>query len=246
MRKRLYLLCGILAMSVALIPFHKTVRRYAIGAYHIAKGRATVGDRLTELGEATRTRLKPHFEAQGVDYPPAHITFVGLKKERELELWAGSQKGDQRLICRYPVIGMSGQLGPKMLEGDHQVPEGVYEVESLNPNSMFYLSLRLNYPNSFDSRMAKAEQREFPGSDIFIHGGSASVGCLAMGDPAAEELFVLVADSGTDSVVVILSPVDFRETPDFDAPGNAPSWTPELYRTIRAALTELRHGSGAG
>ena len=54
------------------------------------------------------------------------------------------------MICVYPVLGASGVLGPKLKEGDRQVPEGVYRVPELNPNSDFHLSLRLDYPNEFD------------------------------------------------------------------------------------------------
>ena len=49
-----------------------------------------------------------------------------------------------------PVLGASGGLGPKLREGDRQVPEGVYSIVYLNPNSVAHLSLALGYPNAFD------------------------------------------------------------------------------------------------
>lgn len=231
-------MCASLGLFIVLIPFRNTVRRYAIGAYQVAKGK-TVNDRLEELRRATRDRLQPLFAARDAEYPPPFVTTVGLKKVRVLEVWAGTKHDDQKLITTYPILGTSGKLGPKPLEGDHQVPEGLYEVESLNPGSMFYLSLRLNYPNEFDREMAKAEKREYPGSDIFVHGGTSSIGCLAMGDPAAEELFVMATDSGLEGVTVILSPVDFRKISDFSVPNEVPSWTQELYRSIETKLLGL-------
>jgi hypothetical protein len=45
-----------------------------------------------------------------------------------------------------------------------------------------------------------------------IHGDARSRGCLAMGDPASEDLFVLAALTGIENVKVILTPVDFPET----------------------------------
>jgi murein L,D-transpeptidase YafK len=71
--------------------------------------------------------------------------------------------------------------------------------------------MKLNYPNSFDLQHAGREDRTKPGSNIFIHGRTASIGCLAMGDPAIEELFVLVQKVGHEHVLVLISPHDARK-----------------------------------
>jgi murein L,D-transpeptidase YafK len=131
-------------------------------------------------------------------------------------------------------------LGPKLQEGDNQVPEGLYRIESLNPNSAFHLALRTNYPNAFDREKARHDGRIYPGSDIMIHGSTASIGCLAMGNPAAEELFVLTAGTGIENIDVILSPVDFRVR---DLPADMPplpSWASGLYAEIRKRLARFR------
>lgn len=73
-----------------------------------------------------------------------------------------------------------------------------------------------------------------------IHGKSSSVGCLAMGDPAIEELFVLAAESGIENLSVILSPVDFRTEAYPDNLDGLPAWTPELYDAIRQEMLKLR------
>jgi hypothetical protein len=66
-----------------------------------------------------------------------------------------------------------------------------------------------------------------------------SIGCLAMGDEAAEDLFVLAADTGLKDISVILSPVDFRRGKTVPAAVKRPSWTDTLYAEIRARLQEL-------
>ena len=99
---------------------------------------------------------------------------------------------------------------PEVERGDMQVPEGLYRIESLNPNSLYHLALRVNYPNQFDKSKGKAEKRNDLGCDIMIHGKNCSIGCLAMGDEAVEELFVLAGETGIENITVILSPVDFR------------------------------------
>lgn len=200
--------------------------------------RKTVGDRVAEFGGVVRERLLPRFEKIGVAYPPRKIVFVGLKDERELEVWV-SDGGALRHLKTYPILGASGTLGPKLAEGDRQVPEGLYRIELLNPNSLFHLSLRVSYPNAFDRAKAEAEGRTNLGGDIMIHGKRASIGCLAVGDEAAEDLFVLAAEAGVENIAVILSPVDFRVRSLPDALPDLPEWTSELYREIKRELVKL-------
>lgn len=204
------------------------------------RGRASVADRLAEYGPAARTRLAPAFAAAGVAYPPARLILVGLKDEMRLEVWAADAAGPFRFVHVYPILAASGELGPKLREGDLQTPEGLYKIEALNPNSRFHLSLRLNYPNEFDLYHARREGRSAPGSDIMIHGAAVSIGCLAMGDPAIEELFTLTAETGRENVRVILSPADFRTRGDFQPGPDAPPWTAELYAEIRRELAALQ------
>lgn len=121
-----------------------------------------------------------------------------------------------------------------------QVPEGFYAIESLNPNSAYHLSLRVSYPNAQDRLQAKAEGRTKLGGDIMIHGKALSAGCLAMGDEAAEELFVLAALTGIDRIRVILSPVDFRKT---ELPADLPplpAWVSTLHASLKTELLKFK------
>lgn len=210
--------------------------RPASAVLQIAKGRKTVADRLAEHGPAVRDRLAPDFSAAGVAYPPRHVAFVGLKDEKRLEIWVAGGDGAWKPLKNYPILGLSGTLGPKLREGDRQVPEGIYRIESLNPNSLYHLSLRLDYPNADDRRRGIEDGRDALGSDIMIHGSDCSIGCLAMGDPAAEDLFLLAADAGIENVSVLLCPVDFRIRPLPAAMPGLPPWTPDLYATLRDRL----------
>jgi hypothetical protein len=200
-------------------------------------GSHSIEDRLRQYGPAAAARLSPKFAAAGVRYPPARATLVGLKGERELRIYAATADGQLKHIVTYPIRGASGAVGPKLREGDRQVPEGVYSIESLNPNSRFHLSLRVGYPNEFDRARAQEDGRTALGGDIMIHGGSASIGCLAMGDEAAEDLFVLAAACGMQNVRVILAPCDLRSGA---APTEGvPNWTAGLYDSLRGVLSEL-------
>lgn len=203
----------------------------------------TVATRLAQYGAAARARLADDFAAAGVGYPPAEVTLVAIKDEARLEVWARRDAAAWAWIADYPVLAASGGAGPKLREGDGQVPEGIYAIDWLNPRSDYHLSLHVDYPNAFDRAHAAADGRAALGGAIMIHGSDVSIGCLAMGDPAIEELFTLVADTGLwhggdrsrPRVRVLLTPTDLRDhgrAPPADAPG----WTGALYRTLEAAL----------
>ncbi len=172
-------------------------------------------------------------------YPPRELIFVGLKEEKTLEIYAKSGTNDFKLIHAYPILAASGVAGPKLREGDRQVPEGIYEIELLNPNSSYHLSMRIGYPNEFDRAQAAKEKRTKLGGDIMIHGKAKSVGCLAMGDEAAEDLFVLAADTDIKNITVILSPVDFRAGKSLPKDAKLTDWTPALHEEVKARLAKL-------
>lgn len=206
-------------------------------------GRQTVAAAVERYGDDARARLVPHFESAGVAYPPTRVLLLANKEDAWLEIWgADGDDAAYRLVHRYPIKKLSGELGPKLREGDRQVPEGVYAVEGLNPNSSYHLSMKLDYPNAFDRARAAEDGRANPGSNIFIHGKAQSVGCLAMGDPAIEELFVLAADVGIDRVHVVIAPRDPRIAGWDAAPPGVPAWTADLYEAVATELAVLPLG----
>jgi len=224
---------GVIALVAAILSRHG--RWLWVPAYRAVAGERSVDDVLKAYGPAAGKRFLPRFDRAGVPYPPTRIALLGFKAEKRLELWA-EKDGTWAFIHAYPVLAASGTTGPKLREGDRQVPEGIYKLEYLNPNSSYHLSLKINYPNAFDLKHAKAEGRSQPGGDIFIHGKSVSIGCLAMGDAAIEELFCLVARVGASNVTVILAPNDLRTAKPVTDLKTAPTWVPQLYQQIRAAL----------
>lgn len=226
-------------LCVLAVPFRQRIQALGAAAVQRVRGRKTIAERVAEFGPAVRARLAADLRRVGAEWPPDRVVLVGLKAEKRLEVWVGTPP---RLLRSYPMLGASGVLGPKRREGDCQVPEGLYRVESLNPNSLYHLALRLDYPNEFDRQKGERDGRTDLGSDIMIHGRDCSIGCLAMGDPAAEDLFVLAAETGVANVSVILAPVDFRIRGLPTSMPPVPSWTPELYARIRKEL----HGLGRG
>src|SRR5579862_4701724 len=120
-------------------------RRFSDVSERVATKRKekTVADCLAEYGGAVQERLGPYFAKAQVAYPPSGLVFVGLKEEKELEIYAAGVDGRYRFVRTYPILAASGHAGPKLREGDRQVPEGLYRIASLNPNSLYHLALRI-------------------------------------------------------------------------------------------------------
>lgn len=203
------------------------------------KTRYTLKQRLAEISPAALARVTAKYEKAKASWPPAELAFVAIKDNKALEVYSRPQDGEWQFVHRYKVLAASGASGPKLQRGDKQVPEGVYRISYLNPNSAYHVSLRVNYPNSFDRQMAKKDGRKDLGGDIMIHGKNVSAGCLAVGDPSAEELFVLAAEVGMKNVKVIIAPTDFRRKQNAVLKVG-PEWVPELYTEIASAMGEFK------
>jgi murein L,D-transpeptidase YafK len=132
-----------------------------------------------------------------------------FKEEAELEVWKQDNTGHFQLLKTFPICRWSGDLGPKLYEGDRQAPEGFYTVtpELMNPNSSFYLSINTGYPNSFD----KANKRD--GSLLMIHGDCWSRGCYAMTDEQIGEIYSLARDALLGRPSFQIQAYPFRLTP---------------------------------
>lgn len=231
------LLAAVIVAPRAVYRATEPLRALVRPVTNVVLSRESVDERLEHVGPDARRRLRPHFERASVSYPPDQVRLVALKRERRLEVYARETGEAYRRVMDYPIVAASGELGPKLRRGDEQVPEGVYDITALNPNSRFYLSLRVSYPNSMDRRRARDDGRKDLGGDIYVHGGGASIGCLAMGDEVAEDLFVLASDVGLHGVDIVIAPADLRDIlPNDVLAEDAPTWLGERYRRIRSAL----------
>ena len=146
--------------------------------YPLWRGHRTTEQVMERYSDIADERMKPAFAKAGVPFPPERISLLAFKEERVMELWAW-HRAKWVHVLDWPVLGASGKSGPKLREGDKQVPEGYYRVTLLNPNSNFHLSMKLDYPNAFDRTHATSDGRDRLGGNIFIHGTKSSVGCLA-------------------------------------------------------------------
>ena len=114
-----------------------------------------------------------------------------FKQEAELEVWKQDRSGRFALLKTYPICRWSGDLGPKVREGDRQAPEGFYSITpaQMNPQSAYYLSFNTGYPNAFDKALGRS------GSQLMVHGDCSSRGCYAMTDEQIAEIYSLGRES---------------------------------------------------
>jgi murein L,D-transpeptidase YafK len=141
----------------------------------------------------------------------APIVIRAFKQESELEVWKQDSSGKMALLKTYPMCRWSGQLGPKQREGDRQVPEGFYSFSQgqMNPNSSFYLSFNVGYPNAVDRQLGRT------GAHIMVHGDCSSMGCFAMTDGQVADIYALTREAfagGQSSIQMQSFP--FRMTPE--------------------------------
>jgi murein L,D-transpeptidase YafK len=123
---------------------------------------------------------------------PGSPVFVRIfKEESELEIWKQRDDGRFYHFKTYPICNWSGELGPKLVHGDKQAPEGFYNVTPvlMNPNSKFYLSFNVGYPNSFDRALGRT------GDSVMVHGKCRSAGCYAMTDALVEEIYGITREA---------------------------------------------------
>ena len=114
-----------------------------------------------------------------------------FKQEAELEVWKQDRTGRFALLKTYPICRWSGDLGPKVREGDRQAPEGFYAITpaQMNPTSAYYLSFNTGYPNAYDRALGHT------GSELMVHGDCSSRGCYAMTDEQIAEIYALGRES---------------------------------------------------
>src|SRR6187397_1178839 len=135
--------------------------------------------------------LKKQFEDKKLVWPAKYVYIRSFKYDSQLEIWVKNDKKDPyRLFKTYKICALAGTLGPKRMQGDYQVPEGFYHVNEFNPNSIYHLSLGLNYPNMSDKMLSDSLQ---PGGDIYIHGSCVTTGCIPITNQQIEELYILAA-----------------------------------------------------
>ncbi len=151
------------------------------------------GDSLSTGAKANRPipdKLLADIETKNMDKGSPMLVRL-FKQEAELEVWKQDRTGRFALLKTYPICRWSGDLGPKVKEGDRQAPEGFYSITpaQMNPTSAYYLSFNMGYPNAYDKAWGRS------GSQLMVHGDCSSRGCYAMTDEQISEIYALGRES---------------------------------------------------
>lgn len=161
--------------------------------------------------------IKKQFEKANLQWPPKQVYLRSFKYDSQLEVWVRSNSKETfKLFKTYKVCALSGAMGPKRIEGDYQVPEGFYCINEFKPNSLYHLSLGINYPNASDLMLSDSLK---PGSEIYIHGNCITVGCIPLQNDPIEELYLITSqakNNGEDFIPIHIFPVRFNTKKSVD------------------------------
>lgn len=198
-----------------------TIELKDVAADRVERQRAAATGALPLPGTPDVAVLQERLRSKGVTLVSPIVIRI-FKAESELEIWK-QKDGAFILFATYPICHWSGTLGPKLLDGDRQAPEGYYTITRAQARHVgrWPVSIDIGYPNILDQSQART------GSDILIHGGCSSVGCFAMTNPVSEEIHQLTLaaiDSGEDLVPVYVLP--FRMTDQNMVAQAASPWKP--------------------
>lgn len=192
-----------------------------------AQHKLPTSERLENVAARVLPRLEKEFAEKGLRLGSPVFIRV-FKASSELELWAATINGFKRFKT-YPICNFSGELGPKLKEGDRQSPEGFYKVTRglMNPNSHYHLSFNLGFPNAYDRALGRT------GSFLMIHGSCVSIGCYAMTDAGIEEIYLAANEafkSGQEAFDVHVFP--FRMTDENHSQQTSSEWS-EFWQNLK-------------
>ncbi len=175
-------------------------------------------ERVRDAYELKEVYIKKLLTSKGFNSFDYDLFLRAFKKEEILEVWIKTKTASEyQLLTSYHFCKNSGRLGPKRKEGDRQIPEGVYRISHFNPKSNFLLSLKVNYPNISDVILSDATS---PGSDIYVHGGCQTTGCIPLTNDKIQELYLLAIEAyeeGKSIPIHIFPTKNFEENLDEDS-----------------------------
>src|SRR5882672_567751 len=207
--KNLFVTAGFLSLFAMMASAQSSTRAAAVSSSFIEYQKSF--PRPDESLKRKEDTLQKQFVAKGLQWPAKYIYIRSFKYDSNMEVWVKDKLSDPfKLFKTYKVCALAGTLGPKRFEGDYQVPEGFYYINEFNPNSNYYLSLGINYPNVSDQLLSDSLR---PGSGIYIHGSCVTVGCIPITDQQIDEVYILAAmakDQGQDFIPVHIFPIRFN------------------------------------
>ena len=205
------------------------------------KEKQTIESVVEKYISKVKASLKKDFKKNNLSLDDFEMGILAFKKEQLLEIYVRKNETENwKLLKKYNFTAFSGEIGPKLNNGDNQIPEGIYQMEYLNPNSRFHLSIKVSYPNSFDLEKAKLDKRTDLGGDIMIHGKSATIDCIPVDDKNIEEIFILATKAKNKKFPIIIAPHDFRTNKTFPEIVGI-SWDNELYKKISDELNNFKN-----
>ena len=135
---KIALLCDSIALKIVLgvwssALIYRSLVRALITSAALAAGAVLAGCNSDQISLANNAKanqpvppkLIADMTAKDMDLQSPMLVRI-FKQEAELEIWKQDRSGRFALLKTYPICRWSGDLGPKVREGDRQAPEGFY------------------------------------------------------------------------------------------------------------------------
>ena len=184
--------------------------------------------------------VKSYFLEKGILYQNFNLFIRAFKKERTVEIWVKEMTQEKyELLKVYNFCATSGNLGPKRKEGDLQIPEGIYSINHFNPQSNFYLSLGINYPNASDKILS---DRRHPGGAIYLHGNCVTIGCIPLTDDKIKELYVMAVEArnnGQEKIPVHIFPAKLSGAQLTNLRNDHPAVTSAFWENLKVVYDDF-------
>ncbi len=168
--------------------------------------------RVKSADKEKREVLNKLYKEKNLDEFSLELYFRAFKEEKIIEVWARDKNKPAFLLLKtFDICNTSGELGPKRKEGDKQIPEGFYRFTSFNPESQYFLSLKINYPNRSDEILGDTSNI---GGEIYVHGDCVTVGCIPITDDKIKELYLMAVDAkaaGQKKIPITIFPLKLTE-----------------------------------
>ena len=220
----------LIIIIVIMLPGHwyRAAYLYTIGRFFPE----TVESRIADFEEKVKRKLD-------LKELPVQIRILVLKAEKQVELWGKFRNGQWKKFNYYPIFSLPEGTGPKRSRDEIKTPEGVYRIAELDPNSIFNLAIKLDYPSQEDKEIAQLEKRspESMETDFLLHGFGFSEKNISLPDEAMKELFYLISKAGLEHTELLIAPADFRkELPQL----TEPDWLKQRYEKMKQKMEELK------
>lgn len=185
----------------------------------------------SEVVKELDANISDAFDRKKVIRPIINTTLIVFKKEQKAVIWVTDNVAQNHFMLS-DSIQINPRNGTRLYDDEDLIPEGVYEIESVNSDD---LSFQIDYPNAFDIQKQVADKRPKMTTKVIFE---TTNGDLKLSKNLMTEFLFLAKESGIENSNIIIVPNDFRNEKNIPYCATCPHWIEELYGSLRLYLSD--------